>query len=438
MPDITAQTADGVTHSFPDGTPDEVVDRVIKQYTTSNSLTKQTQDAARAQGAAVGKAQPPKIDMKRSENMPVPLQGQPVLGEGLAPPVEGSIRAASAIPGMARGLYNAGKVLVKTGVGGATGAAVGAYGGGAIGSLIGQKEMGEKIGGALGGLYGGWKGGTAGPELTLEETQARNAANKVTQRAADVAAGAREPVDSMAVAVRHRLASWLPTKLAPETESTAATANAVAGAKLPSTLVVPEPNATLAADRPGAKWSIPRKELKLAAERGLPGAGDVLQNLGKTVIYTPKEGVGYPGPRVDVTAAGPGSSTLSPHEAPAIHATRSSAISQLREQRLSEEPTYSGTERRATGRPSAKTSSFAQSIDPDRENLMNNLRQQLRPGGPTLTDFERNNIKNTLEDMEAHPGERNTLGNSPADLKKPKVKMSREEAEAASAARHIK
>lgn len=34
MPDIQAQTADGVIHSFPDGTPDDVVDKVIKDYTT--------------------------------------------------------------------------------------------------------------------------------------------------------------------------------------------------------------------------------------------------------------------------------------------------------------------------------------------------------------------------------------------------------------------
>ena len=32
MPDIQAQSADGVLHSFPDGTKPEVVDRVMKQY----------------------------------------------------------------------------------------------------------------------------------------------------------------------------------------------------------------------------------------------------------------------------------------------------------------------------------------------------------------------------------------------------------------------
>lgn len=37
MPDIEAQTPDGVTHSFPDGTPPEVVDSAIKKYVTEKS-----------------------------------------------------------------------------------------------------------------------------------------------------------------------------------------------------------------------------------------------------------------------------------------------------------------------------------------------------------------------------------------------------------------
>lgn len=47
MPDILAQTADGVTHSFPDGTPDDVIDKAIKGY-ASQQLTQQTQAAAPA------------------------------------------------------------------------------------------------------------------------------------------------------------------------------------------------------------------------------------------------------------------------------------------------------------------------------------------------------------------------------------------------------
>jgi hypothetical protein len=65
-----------------------------------------------------------------------------------------------------------------------------------------------------------------------------------------------------------------------------------------ATQVIPEPRATLPTDKPGAMWSIGReKELPAAARRGAPGAGDVMQNLNQPIIYTPKEGAGYPGPR---------------------------------------------------------------------------------------------------------------------------------------------
>jgi len=48
MPDIQAHTADGVVHSFPDGTPDAVIDKAIKGYLSSKTdpLTQQTQAAA--------------------------------------------------------------------------------------------------------------------------------------------------------------------------------------------------------------------------------------------------------------------------------------------------------------------------------------------------------------------------------------------------------
>jgi hypothetical protein len=62
--------------------------------------------------------------------------------------------------------------------------------------------------------------------------------------------------------------------------------------------VFPEPREPLPGDRPGAMWSVGREEvLPESAGRGAPGAGDVLRNIGKPIIYTPREGVGYPGPR---------------------------------------------------------------------------------------------------------------------------------------------
>lgn len=35
-------------------------------------------------------------------------------------------------------------------------------------------------------------------------------------------------------------------------------------------------------------WSVPREELPGAAMRGAPGARDVLQNTGRTVLYEPR------------------------------------------------------------------------------------------------------------------------------------------------------
>jgi hypothetical protein len=39
-------------------------------------------------------------------------------------------------------------------------------------------------------------------------------------------------------------------------------------------------------------WSIPREELPGAAMRGAPGAGDVLQSTGRTVLYEPRGAIG--------------------------------------------------------------------------------------------------------------------------------------------------
>ena len=63
------------------------------------------------------------------------------------------------------------------------------------------------------------------------------------------------------------------------------------------TKIYPEPREPLPGDRPGAMWSVGREDvLPGAAQRGTPGAGDVLRNIGEPIIYTPREGVGYPGP----------------------------------------------------------------------------------------------------------------------------------------------
>jgi hypothetical protein len=72
-----------------------------------------------------------------------------------------------------------------------------------------------------------------------------------------------------------------------------------AGAPPPEVMHFPEPRALQPGDKPGSMYSIPRDELTGAAQRGAPGAGDVLRNINKPIIYTPREGVGYPGPRTE-------------------------------------------------------------------------------------------------------------------------------------------
>lgn len=62
------------------------------------------------------------------------------------------------------------------------------------------------------------------------------------------------------------------------------------------TKIYPEPRDPLPGDRPGAMWTIPRKELPSAARGGVPGAGDVMRNLNHPIVYVPREGVGYAPP----------------------------------------------------------------------------------------------------------------------------------------------
>jgi hypothetical protein len=63
--------------------------------------------------------------------------------------------------------------------------------------------------------------------------------------------------------------------------------------------ILPEPREAMPGDKPGAMWSVGREDvLPAAARRGAPGAGYVLRNTGQSIIYLPREGVGFPGPRV--------------------------------------------------------------------------------------------------------------------------------------------
>lgn len=62
--------------------------------------------------------------------------------------------------------------------------------------------------------------------------------------------------------------------------------------------VYPEPREPLPEDRPGVMYSVKRGTvLPESAERGAPGAVDVLKNIGKPSVLIPRGGVGYPEPR---------------------------------------------------------------------------------------------------------------------------------------------
>lgn len=75
---------------------------------------------------------------------------------------------------------------------------------------------------------------------------------------------------------------------------------AVKTTKVPAVSVIPEPRPEFPGENPGYMSSVPRSRLVEQANAGKPGAGTMLQNLGKTVIYAPP--TGYPGPRVTIAA----------------------------------------------------------------------------------------------------------------------------------------
>ncbi len=66
--------------------------------------------------------------------------------------------------------------------------------------------------------------------------------------------------------------------------------------------VVPEPTHGDPRWAASVKRSGPLTDM---AARGHEGAGQQLQNIGKSVIFTPREGVGYPGPRLSVPLGAP-------------------------------------------------------------------------------------------------------------------------------------
>jgi predicted nucleic acid-binding Zn-ribbon protein len=208
MPDIEAHTPDGVVHSFPDGTPDAVIDKVIKGY-LSDSLTKQTQAAAPKTSTKPFFERPPEGTPFPSSN-PIEKKGQQldVLNErenramrsptpftdatSVIMPTAGATEAAEKF-GVKAAAKGVARTAAKSGIGAFTGREVGRRVGGETGA-----EIGTVVGGAA-GAFGSDRALSkvpfVGESLFSEEELAdMKASEKLAQRKADEKAGLRKPV----------------------------------------------------------------------------------------------------------------------------------------------------------------------------------------------------------------------------------------------------
>lgn len=118
--------------------------------------------------------------------------------------------------------------------------------------------------------------------------------------------------DETAEAVANKTANWIPTKIKAEKEidpvkqailerraapmPVRVPASRMAEERAVAPTVVPEPRANFPGENPEYMASVKRNDLIKMAKTGKPGAGTQLQQLGKPVIYAPRE-AGYPPPR---------------------------------------------------------------------------------------------------------------------------------------------
>jgi hypothetical protein len=231
MPDIQAQTPDGVTHIFPDGTPPEVVDRAIKGYLASKS-------SPEAQALANPPITPQPLQRSLSLGTPLmdPQRAHLALhpedterfNEGMSMAIpEGlmTLGAMGPIGGIARKgalgyLGSLGRGLVRT----AAGSYLGGKAGEGVGDAFGEggAQTGKMVGSFAGGLGANLIPNSTYAKLPIlgrfalgdEEFAAQKAAQKAIQREADIKAGLRDPV---AQAVREKRADWLDTRANPLT-----------------------------------------------------------------------------------------------------------------------------------------------------------------------------------------------------------------------------
>lgn len=278
-----------------------------------------------------------------------------------------------------KGITAAVKPLVKGAIGATGGSFAGSHGGRAIGSIVGHPEEGAQIGATVGGLAGGIYGGLGkepilekGPYVPASQSPgAYRGPSSVPKPISEplVVPAAQSPgpyrgpssvEPPLGSPENPGLHSKMPTRMpkpavtplsespnlprhqvnATEQKPVSITEDpywnqkkgdyAEGGARPRESIlgsevaqkapvsIFPEPRDPMPGDRPGAMWSVGRESiLPESAGRGAPGAGDVLRNIGKPIIYTPREGIGYPGPR-SITEGG--SATTAPEPPPSITA----------------------------------------------------------------------------------------------------------------------
>lgn len=112
-----------------------------------------------------------------------------------------------------------------------------------------------------------------------------------------------EAGDELAQAIKEGTASRIPKRLTKDQIENLNIAGTPGGSAIGKSgvAVIPEPREALPVERPGAMYSVPREQLPGLAQAGKPGAGEVMSATGTPVIYSPKEGVGFPGPRTEPT-----------------------------------------------------------------------------------------------------------------------------------------
>jgi hypothetical protein len=238
--------------------------------------------------------------------LPLAAAASPLLAEGAGKvtdllPSRDAIATSMRTPKGALTPRVRGAAEIGGGLLGATAGGIGLGGGGALGGFF----MGSRVGSRLADLAIPLR---LPPEIGTPENPGYMA--KLPTRMPPKAAAPGgftvdrpEPQPNRPITTQTPLAEFAARQAAAPPVATAAS-------KLPGVNVIPEPRPEFPGETPKYMASIPRGRLPGLAAAGKPGAGEQLQQLGKTVLYTPPEG--YPGPRVEQAPTSPTAQTKAP------------------------------------------------------------------------------------------------------------------------------